>query len=733
MTEQRSRAWRGGGLVMIVCAMGMLQAPPATAGLRGTQAPTAPTAAGPWFENFDSYNTNQNLPSQSTWESWNNDPNAANFFATVAQSLSPPNSVEIDNADDAVHRFHGYTLGIWEFSAWVFVPQAMNGQQYFILVNNYPASPSEDWSLQIELDGANGVVNDFNSAASVPLVKGQWSWIRIIINLDRDLQSVYYNTQHLVTKSWSGGVQAGGLVNIGAVDLWANNVAVAVYYDDMYLGPPILGCPSFSIDFQGPTISIPDSFLGVPITEAEILMAPPPFFPLPGPVPPPSVCVWGGPGSPTPDLGLAMWPNAVGHPPGVAGMVEVDALSFGADFNWDPAVPWMAFWAFSVDELAWGIPGGPFPSVTTEGSWGAMEASADVFHDWAIGPGPFPPGPPGGMWNQDLYDGDGIPPFGGPGYGLLEPNPPSPFFLPDGGDNLDALDIDEAVGPQYAPFPVYFSLDSGFPDPTEPWPPANSGSAAAHGFVGGDVLMTPTPGAAPVLYAAAAQLGLDQGGADTDDLDALILWENGDGVYQPSQQPFDWIGGATDMLLFSVRRGSALMMAPDSLWGAPIEEGDLLCPPVAGGASPFPGIFIPAEMIGLGTVRTNTQEPNLGFADDLDAADLWVDCDGNAMPDPYDILMGIFQDCNSNFVPDMCDIQIGTSLDCNNNGMPDECESPPPCPADFDRDCDVDTGDLLILLGNWGCAGSLCPGDVDLDGDVDTSDLLALLGNWGPC
>jgi hypothetical protein len=52
-----------------------------------------------------------------------------------------------------------------------------------------------------------------------------------------------------------------------------------------------------------------------------------------------------------------------------------------------------------------------------------------------------------------------------------------------------------------------------------------------------------------------------------------------------------------------------------------------------------------------------------------------------------------------------------------------------PCPWDFDGDGDVDTADLLFLLGAWGTPA----GDVDGDGDTDTADLLALLGNWGDC
>lgn len=54
---------------------------------------------------------------------------------------------------------------------------------------------------------------------------------------------------------------------------------------------------------------------------------------------------------------------------------------------------------------------------------------------------------------------------------------------------------------------------------------------------------------------------------------------------------------------------------------------------------------------------------------------------------------------------------------------------PTACPADFDHDGDVDTNDLLHLLGCW---GQPC-GDVDGDNDTDIDDLLALLAAWGDC
>jgi hypothetical protein len=49
--------------------------------------------------------------------------------------------------------------------------------------------------------------------------------------------------------------------------------------------------------------------------------------------------------------------------------------------------------------------------------------------------------------------------------------------------------------------------------------------------------------------------------------------------------------------------------------------------------------------------------------------------------------------------------------------------------GDIDGDGDIDTEDLLALLGAWGEPGG--PADLNYDGIVNTEDLLILLGNWG--
>ena len=366
--------------------------------------------------------------------------------------------------------------------------------------------------------------------------------------------------------------------------------------------------PYYSIDFQGGSNGLPD---GLPspffINEGHILTHLPPGIPPPAP----GILIV----AQSPGLGLIAPPAAA---------VEVDALSLGLE-------PQLAsqkvfhLYALSVDEFAVGWPGLPAPSITTEGAASAQEAAADIYTSPILPPGPLgpPPGPHIGG-----FDGNGLPPFGGPGLNLLEPNPPT-LGMPDSGDTLDALEMEGPLA-----FPVYFSLDGHHTELLEGLP-ANTGTAQANGFVGGDVLVTLAAGQAPTLYASAAQLGLDLNGVapDVDDVDALAVWDDGDQVYQPATGLYSWLSG-TDMVLYSVRRGSSIISLFDVIQGLPIEEGDVLLPvfDVVDGVPLFdgvegdwdPGIFVAAEALGLATVRSFTAASN-GVINPAYGLDLWAD------------------------------------------------------------------------------------------------------------
>jgi hypothetical protein len=348
---------------------------------------------------------------------------------------------------------------------------------------------------------------------------------------------------------------------------------------------------TFSVDFQGRTVqaAVLDSFFGVPITDGDILT---PTLPgPPGPNPPSFGLL------PPPGIEIGSLPGAIGVVPGGLGIftglffTELDALSYGRDGG-DTLY-------FSVDEFASGVPTA-FPDVFSEGALGASEASADVFA--YLGPVVAgPPGPP--LGNTLAVDGDGLA-AGLPGVGLIEPNPPTPGSSVDPGDNLDAVDL----GTTFVDLTgrVFFSLDSGFLDSLEGFP-VNSSTAAVNGFSGADVLVS-FAGGFPALAIPAGILGLDVFGFDTDDLDALAF-DDADGSlsFTPGE-----------LILFSVRRDSAVIGVPDSLFGVPIEEGDVLTVPAFVGG--FPALFIAAESLGLATIRSGAAGP-FG-SDDLDALDV---------------------------------------------------------------------------------------------------------------
>jgi len=208
----------------------------------------AGTAMGQWSDNFDSYDTVQPLPDQSTWEGWDGAAGASDFYATTDQALSSPNSLAADGGDDCVHQYSGYSAGVWAYTAWQYIPSdAADIPTYLILLNTYIPDGSTDtnnWSMQLQCNPDLNILESEFEGATLPLKTGQWVKFYNIIDLDQDLQTIYYDDTLLVQKSWKEGVSGGGEANIAAVDLWANNSTYTTYYDDMELAevPPFGAC-----------------------------------------------------------------------------------------------------------------------------------------------------------------------------------------------------------------------------------------------------------------------------------------------------------------------------------------------------------------------------------------------------------------------------------------------------------------------------------------------------------
>ncbi|MEO1698076.1 MAG: hypothetical protein AAFU73_12335 [Planctomycetota bacterium] len=411
---------------------------------------------------------------------------------------------------------------------------------------------------------------------------------------------------------------------------------------------------TFSLDFQGPSMGV-QTIGGPRITDADLLISTgSPFAP-------------GAPEIAVPGSFLQAYNLCQGHLPGIACGLELNALSFGRDTRIRPDATYEFRVYLSVDEFATGVapPAGTrFPTVFTEAQ--EQEAAADVFLTRFVGAGPYLPIQGNSVATAD-GDGGGATPGLDlvHGLGLPEPIPPTPD-VPDFGDNLDALNVGRPFDP--ATDRIYFSLQGGFPICGE----SNAPTFDAAGVQ--PVLGSPTnassadvlvfrPGVGVGAYASAQELGLDTFGPGTDDIDGLAVVDDGDGFYFPPATFYDWADTSpTDLILFSLRCGSAALGQVDPITGLVLTEGDIL---VTLAGSSVPTVFVPAESLGLNTVSRG------GIVDDeLDGFSLdggegpWDDCNGNGVEDTMDILLGDKIDDDGNGIPDICEKPGGSFCDC---------------------------------------------------------------------
>jgi hypothetical protein len=272
---------------------------------------------------------------------------------------------------------------------------------------------------------------------------------------------------------------------------------------------------------------------------------------------PDEIYVEPGPG-PTPVL-----PPAPLLIPGSGGAVELDALSFG---RMPSSFTSGATAYFSVDRGTSAVAGS---AIAIEFGAGLSEQSSDVYSSGYTGT------------NALFRDGDGLASGTNPavpGLGVAEPisfpppGAPPPTLLGD----VDAIDLRGSIA---APPTVVFSSLS-------------TTSASGAGFSGADILL------GGVVYASAALLGVSV----LDDIDALVVFDDGDGIFLPG----------TDIVLFSLAPGSPSLGSIDPVTGLlAITEGDILiddASAIALLASPggSAAILHTAESLGLLTIRSGS-------------------------------------------------------------------------------------------------------------------------------
>lgn len=181
------------------------------------------------------------------------------------------------------------------------------------------------------------------------------------------------------------------------------------------------------------------------------------------------------------------------------------------------------------------------------------QAHGDIFMSTEtftrLGPDPFlgddPPVPHGSPSNQTLVKNQGD--TGGVDLDLKKDIPPEvPTDTLDPSDEVDGISEKDASSSFALGVPgtaaIFYTLRNGSPSlVTLPGTPPSGANVYFD--------INPFVPGTEQLYAPAAALGL-QSGAAGDDIDALVVFDNGDGVYQP----------ALDQIMYSLTRGSPSLL-----------------------------------------------------------------------------------------------------------------------------------------------------------------------------
>ncbi len=218
-------------------------------------------ASADWSDGFDSYSLGS-INGQGGWVGWANTPSAAGTVTDVI-SRSANQSQQIEYGHDSVHTYAGYNTGVWWYTAYVWIPSDFQSGgtppdtgTYFILCNTYTnGGANTRWSVQFSFDSTDGLIHadaGDSTETTLPYTPDMWSEIAVRIDLTADWTQIYYNGTLIDDPDvanhgtlgggyqWTKGVfgtDTNGLLNIAAVDLYANG-STAVFYDDMSLAVP---------------------------------------------------------------------------------------------------------------------------------------------------------------------------------------------------------------------------------------------------------------------------------------------------------------------------------------------------------------------------------------------------------------------------------------------------------------------------------------------------------------
>ncbi|RLC50198.1 MAG: hypothetical protein DRI23_07595, partial [Candidatus Cloacimonadota bacterium] len=175
------------------------------------------------------------------WTTWSNAPGGAeDALVTDAQASSAPNSVVVEANNDLVLIMNDYTTGVYSYDMKMYVPDGYCG--YFNLQKT--STPGQEWAFQAYYQTNGDVVIDAGAEAALthPFNHDEWMDLKVIVDLDNDLATYYFNGEEMISYQWTLGTFGDpGLLQFGGVNIFGGANAAQptdvpmFYFDDIVL------------------------------------------------------------------------------------------------------------------------------------------------------------------------------------------------------------------------------------------------------------------------------------------------------------------------------------------------------------------------------------------------------------------------------------------------------------------------------------------------------------------
>ena len=200
-------------------------------------AMAATEANGAWSDNFDSYVNGSTIIGQGAWAGWELAESGVNdTTVTNAQASSGPHSLMMGGAPyvDLVPQFAGATSGIWIVEAMSYVPEdsdrGIADIGFLSRHLGFQGAAYTQWFGAFRLDMANDFAGG-QSGGFLPIIRDQWVPMRTILDIDDQTSEIFCDGEFADSGSWNGDIAIVGL------DVWSEDDASTMYYDDFKVAP----------------------------------------------------------------------------------------------------------------------------------------------------------------------------------------------------------------------------------------------------------------------------------------------------------------------------------------------------------------------------------------------------------------------------------------------------------------------------------------------------------------